>query len=139
MNNMRKQVDQLAHKISLCIILWALIACSEVWAVPLPESSQCQIIFSLKGDSQTVFEHQVQQLAHHIDSLDIALIDLNRTHNEKTYTNISGRLKRRLKRKLELIGNKSVAIVRLNQVTLLHVSGGIDLTLLIQTCQKGLA
>ena len=118
--------------------IFGLMFWNNAWAASIQSDGRCQIIYSLKGDSQSVFENQAAQLAHHIQRLDIALIDLNGVHNKKPYTDMSGRERRRFKQGLSLINDESVALVMLNQSMIYKTSGSVDLTLLIQICQQHL-
>lgn len=136
MSNVRKRSYSSLIAAYCCIILIGLSAHHAAWASSSEVVGRCQIIFSLRGDSQAVFEDQTRHLAHHIKRLNIELIDLNNRRNATPYTDLSGRQRRQLKHDLLLADDQSRAFVRLNQSTIFQTSGSIDLTLLIQTCQK---
>ncbi|TDF38276.1 hypothetical protein EYS14_11335 [Alteromonadaceae bacterium M269] len=99
-------------------------------------SQNCQILFSLDNGSQIVFEQQAQVLAPYISRLNIELFDLNKPHSEQPFQTISGRKRRQMKQWLGWVNGESRAIVRYEQAIVFESSGNLDLTLLLETCQR---
>jgi hypothetical protein len=133
---MLKNTRNLLAKKGVRTFIFGLFFFGNSLAVALPNNNHCQIAFSLKGDSQAVFEQQVDRLSVHIRRLNIELLDLNKVQNDKPYVSLSGRDRRRLKHQLDLVEDQSSAFILFNRATIFEVSGGIDLTLLLQVCEQ---